>query len=139
MLDLNITMLFQLVNFFVALFVLNILLIRPIRDIIKKRKGIMDDMSEEASSFESQATERLNNYEATLAHARQDASAAREDGRTAGIQEQQKLVADAQQKAHSILAEARTSLQAQASEALAALRKQTDAMASTLADRLIKG
>lgn len=44
MLDLNITLVFQLVNFFIALFMLNILLIRPIRTIIKKRNGIMDDM-----------------------------------------------------------------------------------------------
>ena len=32
MLDLNITLVFQLVNFFIAIFVLNILLIRPIRE-----------------------------------------------------------------------------------------------------------
>jgi hypothetical protein len=55
MLDLNITLLFQLANFFIALFVLNILLIRPIREIIKKRNGIMDGMSDEAGSFENQA------------------------------------------------------------------------------------
>lgn len=59
MLDLNVTMIFQLVNFLVAIYVLNILLIRPIRDIIKKRNGIMDGMAEEAESFEYQAAERL--------------------------------------------------------------------------------
>ena len=38
MLDLNITLVFQLVNFFIALYVLNLLLIRPIREIIRKNK-----------------------------------------------------------------------------------------------------
>lgn len=70
MLDLNITLVFQLVNFFIALFMLNILLIRPIRTIIKKRNGIMDDMAGEADSFETQAAERLAEYEAELARAR---------------------------------------------------------------------
>jgi hypothetical protein len=37
------------------------------------------------------------------------------------------------------LAETRAALQAQAAEALAALRKQTNALAGTVADRLIKG
>lgn len=69
MLDLNITLVFQLVNFFIALFMLNILLIRPIRTIIKKRNGIMDDMAGEADSFETQAAERLAEYEAELARA----------------------------------------------------------------------
>ena len=41
MLDLNVTLLFQLANFFIAIYVLNILLIRPIREIIKKRNGVM--------------------------------------------------------------------------------------------------
>ena len=45
MLDLNITLVFQLINFFIALFFLNWLLIKPIREIIKKRNGIMDDMA----------------------------------------------------------------------------------------------
>ena len=67
MLDLNVTLLFQLANFFIAIYVLNILLIRPIREIIKKRNGVMDDMAEEAGSFEYQAAERPTNYEAELA------------------------------------------------------------------------
>ena len=84
MLDLNVTLLFQLANFFIAIFVLNILLIRPIREIIKKRNGVMDDMAEEAGSFEYQAADRLTNYEAELARARQDAGSNREEGRAAG-------------------------------------------------------
>ncbi|MBO4300168.1 MAG: ATP synthase F0 subunit B [Desulfovibrio sp.] len=139
MLDLNITMLFQLANFFIALFVLNLLLIRPVRDIIKKRKGIMDGMSDEAGSFEHQAAERLSNYEAELARARQDAMVTREQTRTAGQKEQQKIVAEAQQKARNILAEARKVLQAQAAEALDSLRKQSQAMTGSLVNRLIKG
>ena len=113
MLDLNVTLLFQLANFFIAIYVLNILLIRPLREIIKKRNGVMDDMAEEAGSFEYQAGERLTNYEAELARARQDAGSNREAGRA--------------------------SLQAQAAETLAALRKQVGEFSTRLADRLIKG
>ena len=104
MLDLNVTLLFQLANFFIAIYVLNILLIRPIREIIKKRNGVMDDMAEEAGSFEYQAGERLTNYEAELARARQDAGSNREAGRAAGVAEQQKLVGEAQQSARDVLA-----------------------------------
>lgn len=139
MLDLNITLLFQLANFFIAVYVLNILLIRPIREIIKKRNGVMDDMAEEASSFEYQASDRLTNYEAELARARQDAGGNREEGRAEGVAEQQKLVGEAQQSARDILAETRASLQAQAAETLDALRKQVAEFSNRLADRLIKG
>ena len=139
MLDLNVTMIFQLVNFLVAIYVLNILLIRPIRDIIKKRNGIMDGMAEEAESFEYQAAERLTNYEAELARARQDAGLTREEGRAAGTVEQQALVGEAQKSARDILAETRESLRAQAAKTLDELRNQVSDFSARLATKLLKG
>ncbi|MGE9984234.1 ATP synthase F0 subunit B [Desulfovibrio sp. SGI.169] len=138
MLDLNITLLFQLVNFFIAIFVLNILLIRPIRDIIKKRNGVMDNLAGEADNFESQAAERLASYEAELARARQDAGLAREEGRNAGLTEQQGIVGEAQKSARDILADTRRNLREQADATLNELRNQVGEYSSRLADRLIK-
>ena len=139
MLDLNITLVFQLVNFFIAIFVLNILLIRPIREIIKKRNGVMDDLDGEADNFESQAAERLANYEAELARARQDAGLTREEGRNAGLAEQQGIVGTAQKSARDILADTRRSLRGQAEATLSELRNQVSDFSARLADRLIKG
>ena len=126
MLDLNITLVFQLVNFFIAIFVLNILLIRPIRTIIKKRNGVMDNLAGEA------------NYEAELARARQDAGLAREEGRNAGLTEQQSIVGTAQKSAREILADTRRSLREQAEATLSELRNQVSDFSARLADRLIK-
>ena len=139
MLDLNLTLVFQLVNFFIAIFVLNILLIRPIREIIKKRNGVMDNLAGEADSFESQAAERLANYEAELARARQDAGLTREEGRNAGLTEQQGIVGTAQKSARDILADTRRSLRGQAEATLSELRNQVSDFSARLADRLIKG
>ena len=139
MLDLNITLVFQLVNFFIAIFVLNILLIRPIREIIKKRNGVMDNLAGEADSFESQAAERLANYEAELARARQDAGLTREEGRNAGLTEQQGIVGTAQKSARDILADTRRSLRGQAEATLSEPRNQVSDFSARLADRLIKG
>ncbi|MBQ9406357.1 MAG: ATP synthase F0 subunit B [Desulfovibrio sp.] len=139
MLDLNITLLIQLGNFFIALFFLNLLLIRPIREIIRKRKGIMDGMADEAGSFEHQASERLANYEAELDRARQDATGTREESRAQGQKEQQEILAAAQQKARDMLNATRASLQAQATEALNALRKESAGMATSLTQRLVNG
>ncbi|RRD71804.1 MULTISPECIES: ATP synthase F0 subunit B [unclassified Desulfovibrio] len=139
MLDINITFFFQLANFLIAVYILNILLIRPVRKIIKERKGVMNGMAEEAGSFEYQAEERLNNYEASLAGARQNAGLAREQGRALGAQEQQKLAGEAQQQARDILEKTRVSMQEQAKKALADLRGQTGAFSDSLARRLLKG
>ena len=134
MLDLNITLVFQLVNFFIALYVLNLLLIRPIREIIRKRKAVMDDMSGESESYEYQAEQRLSDYDNQLTRARQDAGQNREKAREAGAAEQASLVAEAQKRAQEIIAETRRNLQAEADASLKELRGQV----ATLSGQLVR-
>ena len=83
MLNLDITMLFQLVNFFIVLYVLNILLIRPIRGILKERRDKMDNLSGEADAFEREAEARLASYNESLQSARQEAGQTRDAARAA--------------------------------------------------------
>jgi len=136
MLDLNITLVFQLVNFFIALYVLNLLLIRPIREIIRKRKAVMDDISE---SYEYQAEQRLSDYDNQLTRARQDAGQNREKAREAGAAEQASLVAEAQKRAQEIIAETRRNLQAEADASLKELRGQVATLSGQLAERVLRG
>lgn len=139
MLDLNITLLFQLANFLIAIFVLNILLIRPIRDIIRKRRAVMDDLRGEAASFEEDATQRMADYEAALTQARRDAGATCEQGRAAGTEEQQQLLGVARKKAQDILAQTRRELAAEAQETLTALRGQVPALSAEVAEKVLRG
>lgn len=137
MLDLNLTMLIQMVNFFIALFVLNYLLIRPIRAILQERREKMEDISGEAGAFERDAAEKLAGYQDALARARQEAGLTREQGRAEGLAQQQLVMGDASQKAQSYLAEAQASIKAEADATLAELRKQVKALAGKVATRVM--
>ncbi|MBQ7456439.1 MAG: ATP synthase F0 subunit B [Desulfovibrio sp.] len=139
MLDLNITLLFQLVNFFIAVFLLNVLLIRPVREILKKRQQIVDTMAGDAESFESRAEQKLADYDAQLKAARQEASLARQTGREEGIAEQHNLLATAQNEARAIVDQARVSLQKEADATMAALRSEVGTLSQKIADRLVQG
>lgn len=137
MLDLNITLLFQLVNFFVALILLNVLLIRPIRNIIRQRKSVMDGMGSEAASFEEQAAQRLADYEAQLQGARQEAGKNRAEARAAGATEQAALMSAAQQEAQMIMAQARETLRGEADAAMSQLRGRIDEFADKAVARVL--
>ena len=137
MLDLNITMLFQLVNFFIALYVLNILLIRPIRSILLERKAKMDDLAGEAEAFDREAAERLSAYQAALTRARQEANATREEARVAALVEQQEIVGTAGKDAQAHLAQAQAAIRAEADAALKSLRAQVKGLADKLAARVL--
>ena len=138
MLDLNITLLFQLANFLIALIVLNELLIRPIRQIIRQRRELMDGMRGEAEKFEDEAVQRLEKYEAALVEARRDAARQCDAGRAAGAAEQQQLVSEAQKKAQEILAQTRRELEAEARDTLAALRGQVSALSARTAEKVLQ-
>lgn len=139
MLDINVTLLIQLANFLITLFVLNLLLIKPIRKIIRERRALMDGLTGEAESFEEKAKSSLDNYEAELTKARQEAALAREEGRAAGQKEQQALVEEAQKQAQGILGEARQRLDAEAQACLTELRSQVGKLSQQLAARVLNG
>ncbi len=138
MLDLNITLLFQLGNFFIAVFLLNVLLIKPIREVLKKRRSIVDGLTGEAEDFESRAEQKLADYDAALKQARQEAAQARLAGRQDGVAEQQTILAAAQKEAHAILDQARTKLQEEATATIQALRGEVSTLSKKIADRLIQ-
>ncbi|MDO4840965.1 MAG: ATP synthase F0 subunit B [Desulfovibrionaceae bacterium] len=139
MLDLNITMLFQLVNFLITIFVLNQLLIKPLRKVMRERKEMMASLATDAQASEDKATSSLDDYESQLTKARQDAASNRDSGRTAGVKEQQALLEEAQKKAQGILGEERKRLHAEAESSLQELRSKVGAYSQQLAARVLNG
>lgn len=137
MLDLNITLIFQLVNFFIAIFFLNWLLIKPIRGIIRKRNELMDSIAGEADKFHAEAVARLKAYEAELAAARQRAGQTRTEGKDAGLAEMEKIIGGARQSARDFLEENRAALHGQADAALSRLRDGIDDFSTMLGRKLI--
>lgn len=137
MLDIDITLLFQLFNFLIAIIGLNLLLIRPVRDIIRRRNSLMDNLAGEADDFESRAVAKLAAYEAELDKARRAAGLTREEGRSQGLAEQLGIVGDAQKSASEILAENRATLRGQAEQALTQLRNGISDFSARIGDRLL--
>lgn len=94
MLDLDITFFIQFVNFCITLVVLNIVLIRPIREIIKKRNDRLASYMADAEKFNESAEGKLKNYTAAL-----------DEARAAGVQERNKFREEAMAKEKDVLSE----------------------------------
>lgn len=130
MIDLNITFFFQLVNFLVTLVVLNAILIRPVRDIIRQRRDKMSGLLGESEQFAGQADTKLKNYEATLVKARAEATAERDKARAEGVAREQVILADAGRQAQDYLEKSRQQVAAQVKTAMDTLKGQVDALAA---------
>ncbi|GAB6059611.1 ATP synthase F0 subunit B [Desulfonatronum parangueonense] len=107
MIDVNISMIIQLINFFIVLAVLNAVLYRPIRAVIKKRGQRMAAQLSDVENFTAQATDKIKSYEDALTVARQKGIDIRAQLKAEGFQEEAALLGDANSAAAQHLKSAR--------------------------------
>ena len=124
MIDLNITLWFQLVNFLVTLVVLNYLLIAPIRNIIRQRKERMEGLTGSIDAFADEGRKLLEGYEAELAKARAEANLSRKQAKADAEAEERSLLAAASKDAQASLQAAQAEVRAEADTARQNLRAE---------------
>ena len=137
MVDLNITLLIQLVNFLITLVVLNWLIITPIRNVLAERRSKLDGLSVEASGFEAQAKEKLETYSAELTAARAAAAAERETMRAMASEREAAMLSVAHEQAGALLRERGEEILKEADTAKDDLRAQVPALAARVAARVL--
>lgn len=138
MVDLNITVVIQIVNFILILIVLNFVLIRPIRNILKKRREIVDGLVSEAEKQNSEASMRLHKYEAELDTARITANEQREVIKQQGVDSEHSIMSDAQSEAQAFLQKSRKEVELEVADVMKSLRAQVDAMAGKVVAKVLE-
>ncbi len=137
MIEINITAVIQLVNFLVTLVVLNFLLIRPVRNMIRQRKDMMEGLEREIGGFAEEAQNRLAAYEAALARARDEAGLRRKEARLEAVAEEKAILVRAGREAQGLMRAQQAAVRAEADAAYAALREQVPAYADAALARLL--
>jgi F-type H+-transporting ATPase subunit b len=124
MINPDITLIIQMVNFLILLFVLNLILFRPIRNIIKQRNQIIQNFNSDINSLTDEAQDSMERFEQKVLEAKKDGMARIHNMKDEGEQAEAELIAatntevqakieEARQKVASDIQEARTQLQAQ--------------------------
>lgn len=137
MIEINITAVIQLVNFLVTLVVLNYLLIRPVRNILRQRREKTEGLNREIESFVQEAKTHLNEYEAALAKARDEANTNRKAAKDEAEVAEKAILAQAAKEAQATLQGRQAALREESGNAYAALKAQIPAYAEAAVGRLI--
>ena len=136
MIDLDMTFFIQLVNFLIVLAVLNPLLIKPIRKIIRERKEATAALLGESEGFFQSAGSKLAEYESALAKAREEALANREKARFEAIAAGESITGKATQSAQGELKATRERIESESAAAFAALRDEIPPLAKRIMDKV---
>jgi F-type H+-transporting ATPase subunit b len=137
MIDLNYTFFVQLVNFLIILTVLNLILFRPIRGIIKKRAEVMSEKLGSIEDFAAKAEAKLESYKAALTGARVEAQQMRMSLKAEGVAVESSVLAEAGTEAAEKVAAARKEIDGQKQAALKVLRAEISTYAKDVAGKVL--
>lgn len=138
MIELNITLLIQVVNFAIALILLNYILIRPIRRILQERRDIVNGLANDTEKQTSEAGMRIKRYEAELEAARASANEQREAIKQQGLDAEQGILSDAQAEAQNFLHKSRREVEQEVAAVMRGLRMQVDSMAGKVVTKVLE-
>lgn len=137
MIDINYTLLIQLVNFIVLLLALNYILFRPLRSAMEEREQNISSAFGDAKAAQEKVQQLLEKYNAALAEAKQKAASVYNALYQEGLDSQRDMISSERAKATELLDKAREEISKAASEARADLRKEAERLSHQIAAKML--
>ena len=138
MINLDITLIVQMINFLVLLFILNKILFRPIRNIIKERNQIVDDFNSDITSLTNQAQESGEQFEEKILEARKKGMERVQSMKAEGEEAETQLIASTSEEVHGKVEEARKQVEADIQAARDALQEQVQAFSVAMTEKILE-
>ncbi|MBG0790159.1 MAG: ATP synthase F0 subunit B [Desulfovibrionaceae bacterium] len=131
------TIVIQGVNFLVMIYLLNKILIDPIRKKISERKELMAGQMEQIEGFNKSAATKVADYERQLVAARKEAGDIRNAAKDEGVAEEQALLSAAGKEASGTIQAARAEIEAEVKTAMQQLTKDVDKYAEQATGKIL--
>jgi len=129
--------LIQIVNFIFLIWVLNILLYRPIRKILAQRKEKIDGLELSIETSDKDALEKDEAFSEGIKEARTRGFKEKEALMQQAMDEEKKIIADINSNAQMELAEIRNKIKSEAEVARESLQKEVDNFADQICQKIL--
>ncbi len=137
MIDINITLLWQLANFLVLLIVLNFILFKPIRQVMLEREQGISSALGDAKAAQERMQTILERYNASLAEAKQKAATTYNTVYQQGLDAQRDMISAERDKATELLDKARKEIAAASAAARADLKQEAERLSQEITSKLL--
>jgi F-type H+-transporting ATPase subunit b len=137
MIDIDKSLLIQIINFLILLITLNFILFKPIRQIMQEREQGISAAFGDAKSAQDRVQSLLDNYNASLAEAKQKATTAYNTLYQQGLDTQRDMIAAERAKAGEMLDKARAEIMAASATARGDLRKEAERLSQDITSKLL--
>ncbi len=137
MINIDIVLLFQAVNFLALLFFLNIFLYKPIRKVLAERAAEISASKEKTVSVDREVGEKMAQYEQKLQAVKADATEERNKMLRAAREEESRLIEAARGEAAEGLARIRESIEKESAVAESFLKDQAAVLSRQIAEKVL--
>ena len=127
----------QIINFLFLIWILNVLLYKPIRKILIQRKEKIDGLELSIENSDKDASEKDEAFTAGLKEARAKGFKEKEALMQQAMDEEKTIIAEINRKAHEELTEVRDKIKKEAEVARGSLQKEVDSFADQICQKIL--
>jgi len=135
--EINVSLLFQMANFLVLLLLLNIVLYRPLRGLIKHRREKMDSLAAETEQSRQRQDEINQELAENLRQAQAQGTDSRMELKAQGKDAEKELLARVHQEMEAESAQIAEQIRDQMGQARQALLGQVEAFSLAMAEKIL--
>lgn len=137
MLQLNVNLLFTIINLVVLYLLLKKFLIKPITGIMEKREKMIADGMQNAATAQADAEKMRVEYETAISGAKTESTQMIEKARKEAKAEYERIVGDAGEKAQGIVTSAKENIQIEREQTMKALQSEIAGLAMNAAEKIV--
>jgi F-type H+-transporting ATPase subunit b len=137
MVDMNGSFFIQVANFIILIFILNIVLYRPIRKILSERKAKFDNLEQGIEMFNKDALEKEDAFARGIKEARANGVKEKEALIAEATEEEKQIINEINEKAQADLAGVREKISADTDSVRTALQAQIDDFANAIGEKIL--
>ncbi len=137
MIDIDKSILFQIVTFLILMWGLNYLLFRPTERVLVGRKERISGLVEEVERLRREITNKMNKYESELHGAKEEATKVKEALKKEGLEKKAEIINKAIGEGASFGLELKGQIEKEFQKAREGLKKEAEAMALSMAKRIL--
>ncbi len=138
MLELNQTLLFQMIGFFALLFILNRLLYKPLLKVLKEREERIDGSLKAAAKSDKDVEEGLSSYEKKIKEAALKGTEAKNKIKQEGLEREKEVIEAARASAAVELGKMQTELEKSKRAALESLKGEAGSISRNIAEKILE-
>jgi F-type H+-transporting ATPase subunit b len=137
MINIDGSLLIQIINFLFLIWVLNLLLYKPIRNILLQRKDKISGLEQAIDQAETRATEQDAAFAEGIKEARVKGLEEKKTRMLEGSEEEKKIFSKINEKAQADLLKIKEQIAKETEAAKAALLKEVDSFANTISEKIL--